>query len=57
MSPNKEELDIEELLEEFELEARLVENPLWEQKDFSELGFFVGPKHICEAIEEFLEEI
>lgn len=48
---------VNEVLDQLELEARMVENPLWELRDFDDLGVFFGPKHIADSIEELLEEI
>ena len=57
MNIRVDELDLEELFEELELGARIMENPVWEQRDFGDLGFFIGPKNICDLIEEALEEV
>ena len=57
MNIRVDELDLEELFEELELGARIMENPMWEQRDFGDLGFFIGPKNICDLIEEALEEV
>lgn len=46
-----------EVMDQLELEARMVENPLWEMRDFDDLGVFFGPKDIADSIEELLEEI
>ena len=43
---------------DFEMvEAIATENPLWECRNYDEYGYFVGPKHIANAIDELLEDL
>ena len=48
---------VKEVLDQLEIEARFVENPVWEFRDFAERGVFIGPKHLADEIELMLEEV
>lgn len=39
----------------YDVDLLLAENPLWEARNFDELGYFIGPKAAADLIEESLE--